>query len=307
VHPLIDSSFRNNAGEKKAIEFVQERSRVQQEALEKARLEFEKYHVEAQNLLIAYIGLDQNLLRTQTDKEIAIQQQEQYKQQANAEEQRIAVQEKKARADKQPQVIDAKLSIDIATDNAQALRKQAEGIRDSTMTKATGDAFQNREVGKGIADAYNAQADAIGRANLAVIQVLKEVSAGNIKITPDMLITGDAGTGNLFSAWLATMLSNQGTAKTPIEEKKVKTKNVSPMLIPSLQTSMASSSIITPREEQNREESNNTMQEKNSSTSPVSSPYMPGDSEPKSFKYLADETEQELDKRPVRKRPTRGR
>jgi uncharacterized membrane protein YqiK len=72
VHPLIDSSFRNKAGEKKAIDFVMMRTELQKEALERAKDEFEKYHVEAQNLLIAYIDVDENLLRTQTDKEIAI-------------------------------------------------------------------------------------------------------------------------------------------------------------------------------------------------------------------------------------------
>ncbi len=217
VHPLIDSSFRNNAGEKKAIEFVQERSKLQHEALLKAREEFEKYHVEAQNLLIAYIALDQNLLRTQTEKEIAIQQQEQYKQQANAEEQRIAVQEKKARADKQPEVIAAKLSIDIATDNAHAVRREAEGIRDATKTKADGESYQKEMVGKAIAKAYNAQAEVIGKQNLAAIQLMEKVSEGQVRITPDFLVTGEGTSGNLFNAWLAQMVSNQ-SQKTKSED-----------------------------------------------------------------------------------------
>src|SRR5205814_6011130 len=46
VHPLIDASFRNNAGEKEALEFVAERTQLQKEALELAKSEFEKYHVE---------------------------------------------------------------------------------------------------------------------------------------------------------------------------------------------------------------------------------------------------------------------
>ncbi len=55
VHPLIDSSFRNKAGNEKAIEFIKSRTRLQEEALNTARKEFEKYHVEAQNLLVSYI------------------------------------------------------------------------------------------------------------------------------------------------------------------------------------------------------------------------------------------------------------
>lgn len=97
---LYHSSFRNNAGENKAIEFIQMRINLQQEALEKAREEFEKYHVEAQNLLISYIAVDQTLLKTQTDKEIAIQQQEQFQEQAKAQEENIALQEQTALAAK---------------------------------------------------------------------------------------------------------------------------------------------------------------------------------------------------------------
>src|SRR5947209_8144729 len=88
VHPLIDASFRNNAGEKKALEFVQGRSQLQEEALNRARVQFAKYYVEAQNLLISYIAVDPTLLATQTNKEIAIQQQTQYEQQAVAEQRR---------------------------------------------------------------------------------------------------------------------------------------------------------------------------------------------------------------------------
>lgn len=209
VHPLIDSSFRNNAGEKKAIEFIQSRTELQREAIEKARAEFEKYYVEAQNLLISYIKVDPTLLKTQTDKEIAIQQQEQFQQQANAQEENIALQEKSARAAKQKDVIDAKLAIDIKKDLAEARRKEAEGVRDSTKYEADGEAYKNRETGKGIADAYKAQAEVIGADKLALIKVIEQVSTGKIKIVPDFLITGDQQGGNLFNAWMANMVKDQ--------------------------------------------------------------------------------------------------
>lgn len=213
VHPLIDSSFRNKAGEKKAIEFIQSRTSLQKEALDKAREEFEKYYVEAQNLLISYIKVDATLLKTQTDKEIAIQQQEQFQQQASAQEENIALQEKSARALKQKDVIDAKLAIDIKKDLAEALRKEAEGIRDATKYKADGTSYEQREVGKGTADAYLSQAEAIGAGNLALIKLIQEVADGKIKIVPDFLVTGEAQGGNIFNTWIATMLSKEVVKK----------------------------------------------------------------------------------------------
>lgn len=210
VHPLIDANFRNNAGGKKAIEFVQSRTELQKEALEKAREEFDKYYVEAQNLLISFIKVDPTLLKTQTDKEIAKQQQEQYKEQARAQEENIALQEKSARAAKQKDVIDAKLSIDIKDDQAKAVRKEAEGIRDSTKYKADGESYAQEQVGLGTAKAYEAQAEAIGKTNLAMIKLLQEIAAGKVKITPDFLIQGGDGQGgSLFTAWMATMMKDQ--------------------------------------------------------------------------------------------------
>ena len=136
VHPLIDSSFRNSAGEKKALEFFQSRSDLQKEALERAKTEFEKYHVEAQNLLIWYIDiLDKSLLDTQTQKEIALQQQAQYQEQAKAQEQRIDVETKKANADKQPTLSRSKLQITINQNLAQAQIEQAKGISVSTRRR----------------------------------------------------------------------------------------------------------------------------------------------------------------------------
>ena len=56
VHPLVDASFRNRAGEEKAIAFVQGRYELQQQALSRAREEFQHYFVEAQNLLIELVS-----------------------------------------------------------------------------------------------------------------------------------------------------------------------------------------------------------------------------------------------------------
>ncbi len=228
VHPLIDSSFRNKAGEEKAINFIMSRTELQRSALEKAQQQFEVYHVEAQNLLIAYIKVDQALLDTQTKREIALQQQAQYQQEAMAQEKRIEVQSKAANADKQPEVVAAMLSIQIEDNKAEAKRRLAGGDRDLNKitadgekykiqalaeaetyrlkTVADGKAYDQREIGKGIADAYKAQAQVIGPTATAAIKLMDEVGINKVKITPDILISaagGDQGASALLSTWLA--------------------------------------------------------------------------------------------------------
>jgi len=231
VHPLIDSSFRNKAGEKKAIDFFQSRTDLQTEALAHAKERFSEYNVEAQNLLIAYIDIPKDLLETQTKKEIANQQQAQYDQEAMAQEKRIAVMEKSSRADKQKDVIDAKLSIDINNDRAEAKVKEADGNRrsvilqaqgtkestilvaqgtkESTILVADGNSYKSKIEGDGVAAAYNAQKEAIGQQNVAVIKLIQEIAAGKIQIVPQILVEGGGGqtSGNLFNAWLSQMIS----------------------------------------------------------------------------------------------------
>jgi len=213
AHPLIDSSFRNEAGKKAAMEFVHSRTELQMQALEKAREEFSKYHVEVQGLLIAYISVDAQLLETQTKKEIAVQQQKQYEQEALAQEQRIAVSEKTARANQQENVISAKLSIEIATDKAEATRREAMGIRDATKTKADGTAYESERIGAGIAEAYKSQTEVLGQQNIAALKLFEEIAKGKIVITPEILVTGTGSdSGNLLNALIATILKPKKTS-----------------------------------------------------------------------------------------------
>jgi len=210
AHPLIDASFRNEAGNQQALQFVHDRTKLQQTAFERAQEEFKKYHVEVQGLLIAYIKVDEALLKTQTLKQIAVQQQQQYQQEAKAQEERIAVAEKTARADMQGQVIAAKLSIDINKDNAQAARESAYGTRDATKANADGSAYANEQVGIGTAKAYIAQKDALGAENVAMLQAIQKIADGKIVITPNVLVTGEGSQGsNLLTAYFARLLGQQ--------------------------------------------------------------------------------------------------
>jgi hypothetical protein len=197
VHPLIDASFRNKAGEKKAIDFFQSRTDLQVEALNHAKSVFEEYNVLAQNLLVAYIDIPQSLLDTQTQKEIALQQQAQFVEQAKAQEQNIAVQEKAARALKQKDVINAKLEIDIKTDLASARMKEAEG--ESVYLQKT-----NAATGKGLAEGYQAQKDALGEEGTTLVNIIKALADKGLKFVPEVQVgNSEGGLGALIGSLTA--------------------------------------------------------------------------------------------------------
>jgi uncharacterized membrane protein YqiK len=188
VHPLIDSSFRNKAGNEKAIEFIKSRTRLQEEALTTARKEFEKYHVEAQNLLVSYILAPPELMKTQTDKEIAEQQLAQFQKQAQAQEMRKDVMSKTAQADKQGEVVSARLSIEIEQSRADARKKSAEGDKASAMIIAEGESYRLQKMAEGeaarikyIAEADAAKTEMTGKADASKVRYLGEAEASRIR------------------------------------------------------------------------------------------------------------------------------
>jgi len=164
------------------------------------------------NILIAYIDIPDNLLETQTKKEIALQQQKQYEEEAKAQDSRIAVQEKSARADKQKDVIAATLEIGIKTDLAKARTAEAEG--EATFRRQTSAAE-----GLGLAEGLKAQKDALGEQNTAMVTVMKYLADHNIPIVPQTLITsGGSGSGGLLDSFVGMLTAQKAKEFTP--EKK---------------------------------------------------------------------------------------
>ena len=204
---------------------------MQAEALEHARKTFSEYHVEAQNLLVAYIDIPKQLLDTQTMKEIALQQQSQYQEQAKAQEENIAVQEKTARAEKQKDVIAAKLQIGINEDLAEAAVKQAEGQKRSRILVAEGEASfilqtgnaegaKQKAIGEGKAAGYEAQVKAMGQNNTALVNVVNNLGDNKTKIVPDILITsGGSESGGISNLVNVLLAKNTKDLVTPRSEE----------------------------------------------------------------------------------------
>ena len=96
VHPMIDSSFRNQASSSEAMNFMQDRADEQAKAEERTREELEKYHVECVSVLISQIILPQELMSIHTRRVIAAQQQAMFIEQQKSEQERIATENTRA-------------------------------------------------------------------------------------------------------------------------------------------------------------------------------------------------------------------
>lgn len=229
IHPMIDSSFRNQASSTSAMNFMQDREEEQHKAENRARAELDKYHVECVSVLICQIKLPQDLMDTQTMKIIAQQQQAMYQEQQKAEQTRIATEKTRSEADQQKNLVEAEIGVKIAEQNKQKSIRAAEGEAESIRLRAEGDAKGIRArgdaegarilaMGEATAKAYELQNKAVGQQGVTAIEIAKQVAAGNIKVTPDFLVQGGDGLSGLLSAFLTKMITNPKAAET---EQKV--------------------------------------------------------------------------------------
>jgi len=220
IHPMIDSSFRNQASSTSAMNFMQDRQEEQRKAETRAKEELEKYHVECVSVLICQINLPQDLMDIQTKKIIAQQQQTMFEDQQRAEQTRIAMEKTHAEADQQKNLVEAEIGVKIAEQNKQKAIKYAEGEAESIRLKAEGEAKGIKAkgeaegtkilaIGEATAKAYELQNKAVGQQGVTAIEIAKQIASGNVKVTPDFLVQGGDNISNLLSAFLTNAIAKE--------------------------------------------------------------------------------------------------
>ncbi|MFN8256354.1 MAG: SPFH domain-containing protein [Bacteroidales bacterium] len=222
IHPMIDSSFRNQASSTSAMNFMQDRQEEQRKAEFRAKEELEKYHVECVSVLICQINLPQDLMDIQTKKIIAQQQQTMYEDQQRAEQTRIAMEKTRAEADQQKNLVEAEIGVKIAEQNKQKTIKFAEAEAESIRLKAEGEAKGIKAkgeaegtkilaMGEATAKAYELQNKAVGQQGVTAIEIAKQIALGNVKVTPDFLVQGGENFSSLLSAYLTNAIAKDKT------------------------------------------------------------------------------------------------
>lgn len=91
-------------------------------------------------------------------------------------------------------------------DRNRTIEKAAVGVKNAAITRAEGEAGALLLVADAQASAYKKVADVVGSENAALLEIVKRVSDGNVKITPDVMVSGS---GNMLDALGGTMLSGK--------------------------------------------------------------------------------------------------
>ncbi len=246
LEPTIGNYFRNSAQDSDVISFLSTRKERQMAAKEHIKAVLDDYNVNAVDTLIGDIVPPEALMKTLTDRKIAQEEEKTYETQRMAQEKRQGVEKETAIADMQKEIVKAQQSVEIAQRTADATVKKAEGDATSLKLKVNAEAEATRmranaeadatkmnagadaeriaktglaeaekimAIGKSTAEAYELQVKAMGGDNFTRYKVTEEIGKSNIKVIPDVLISGsngsEGGIGGLLGLKLMEMMSEK--------------------------------------------------------------------------------------------------
>ncbi len=207
VTPTVRATFRNNAEKVKALEYVQNRSKQEEQIELMLAKELNKYGVTVLAVRIGDVGDEKTLgalLKTQTDREIALQEQATFEEQQRAAEKKKALARTQQEAEEEKRLAPAAYGVKVAEQDKQ--KKIIAAGAEAEMIKITAQAR---------AQAFEWISKVIGSNNAALIEIMKVVATDNIKITPEVMVGGSGGgaVDALMGTILKGMLEKSETGK----------------------------------------------------------------------------------------------
>lgn len=242
LQPIVGNYFRNSAQTYTVLDFLSARSERQLEAANHIRKALAMYDVQAIDTLIGDINPPAELMLTLTDRKIAEEQKKTYEVQEAAQKQRQELVRQTSMAEIQKDMVrseqnvrmselQANAQIKQATGEAESTRLRAGGESDGLKLRAAGEAESLRQRGAGEADAirargsgeadairatgdakgdaYRAGLGALGSQAYTLLQVMQIIGDQNVRVVPDVSVSGDGKGGGLTEALIGLLLQNQ--------------------------------------------------------------------------------------------------
>ena len=215
LQPIVGNYFRNSAQDYTVLDFLSARSHRQEEAAQHIRAALAAYDVQAIDTLIGDINPPAQLMQTQIDRKIAEEQRKTYEMQEAAQKQRQQLVRQTSLADIQHQVVGAEQGVMIAELQANAQVKQATGDAEGTRLRAHGEAEAIRATGTAKAEAYKAGVEALGAQPYTMMQLMQIVGERNVRIVPDVAVSGTNANPGLVDGLLGLMVRSQSNGHQP--------------------------------------------------------------------------------------------
>ena len=217
LEPTIGNYFRNAAQKSDAISFLKERTQRQGEAREHIQHALEQYDVQAVDTLIGDITPPESLMKTLTDRKLAEQERITYETQREAEATRQALEQSRALANTQAQVVDAERSVQIDEFHAQSAVKKAKGEAEAKTTNAaadaevttvtgTAEAGRIKAVGAAEAEVLKRKVESVDPQYYAAMDIFRNLATSQLRLVPDIAVAGGGGSGGPLDVLLAMAL-----------------------------------------------------------------------------------------------------
>ncbi len=184
LNSAVRAIFRNNAEKVKALDYVNLRSQQESQSLTALKQEMAHFGVSISAVRIGDVGNEATLgtlLKTQTEREIARQEQITYAEQQKSAEQKKLLSKAQQEAEEEKRLATAAYGAKIADEDRKKKEIEAEADAMAIKIKATAQA-----------EAFKVIAEQIGKSNAAMIEFLKIVGEKGIQITPRVMISGGA-------------------------------------------------------------------------------------------------------------------
>ncbi|HLY05699.1 MAG TPA: SPFH domain-containing protein [Rhizomicrobium sp.] len=195
LQAAVGNHFRDKLQSMPAIDFIEKRQEVQQQAQQHIAQKLQEYKVETRGVYIQDVVLPAQLVDVLTQREIAKQQEETFRAQKSAQDTRLQLEASRGRADMQTDLAKSAVGIEIARNNATAVQETANGESYRLEKVGRASAVQTEAEGLAVAAGLEAQQNAIGKDQTAVVNVFKALADGTQRFMPENLaITVGDGT-----------------------------------------------------------------------------------------------------------------
>ncbi len=226
LQAAVGNLFRDKLSSMAAVDFIETRQKVQEEAFAHIKSQLEQYEVETRGVYIQDVDLPADLVQVLTQREIANQQIRTFQMQKSAQEERIAMEKAKGTAEAQAQLARSEVGVAVKGNDASARKAEAEG--EARYIAATGSAKAAEVEAVGLANAkaaeaiglanaraYEEQVKALGASATSLLNVVGVLSKSQVPFMPNILVTGSNGHGGAIDGLAATLMGLVSKAAPP--------------------------------------------------------------------------------------------
>jgi uncharacterized membrane protein YqiK len=116
--------------------------------------------------------------------------------------------------------LEASAQVKRSAGESESFRLRATGESEGIRLRGVGEAEAIRATGTAKADAYRAGVEALGPQSYAMLQLIQVVGDRNVRIVPDVSVSGETGGDGLVAALLGSLIKDRRNDRGDVPSSK---------------------------------------------------------------------------------------